>query len=362
MVLRTLQDLIANFAIVTAYLFLANQVIYKKWNLDASLSLMTKLHIGLTNGVLGIVLMVFTVEFNGTILDFRQLALVISALFGGLLSSLVTGLILFFVRLFAFGGINQTSIAAAFIILGIAAASGFIGRSSLSYWKKWTYSIVICNLLTIFVFYFNLGYRQAAHPALLYIIMMSLGGIFAAQLMHFLVKAKTQLQWMEQAATFDFLTELNNHRTFDTTFNATMQKAREKNEALSLLLIDIDHFKKVNDTYGHPNGDTVLKQLGRLLKDAARSFDIVSRNGGEEFSVLLYDCPHKHAMVIGERIRSSVQQHTFVLNDGQPLQMTVSVGVATYPDTKENIIEEADKALYQAKMNGRNLVCSNQFG
>lgn len=356
---ETLQDLIANLSIVTAYLFLASQVIYKDWNLGTPTTFYTKLHIGFLTGILGIVLMVFTVKLNGTILDFRHLAITIAALFGGVYSALVTGIIISLMRLLAFGTLSPATIFAASNTLFISIIVGLICTRNLSYWKKWTYALLVNNLFTITIFHINMG-NKGTIPSFIYLIMMTVGGIFTAYLTQFLIKAKTHFQMIEKAATFDFLTELNNHRTFDEAFNSFLMDAKDKNEALTLMIIDIDHFKKVNDTYGHPNGDTVLKQLGKLLKDASRSFDTVSRIGGEEFAVLLYDCPHKHALIIGERIRMAVKKHEFLLNDGKVIQITVSVGIATYPDTNENIKEEADKALYKAKSSGRNLVCSNQ--
>ncbi|MCY9695167.1 GGDEF domain-containing protein [Paenibacillus alginolyticus] len=225
--------------------------------------------------------MEFTVKLNGTILDFRQLAITIAALFGGFYSAVVTGIIMSLMRLMAFGTLSPATIFSASNTLLMSIMLGLICTRNLSYWKKWTI------------------------PSLIYLIMMTLGGIFTAYLTQFLIKAKTHFLMIEKAATFDFLTELNNHRTFDEAFN-------------SLLL------------------DTVLKQLGKLLKDVSRSFDIVSRIGGEEFAILLYDCPHKHALLIGERIRMAVKNQDFLLNEGKVIQITVSVGVATYPDTNGN--------------------------
>jgi diguanylate cyclase len=359
MVIEISQLLIVNFAIVTAFLFLASQVIYKEQNYEDKVSLYTKLHIGFTTGLLGIVLMIFTVQFKETILDYRQLAVIIAALFGGLYASMVTGLIIFLMRLFAFGAINTSSVTAAFNIIIISIVVGMICTKNLSYWKKWTYSLIVCNLSTGIVFCINQG-SKGITSALIYILMMTVGGIITASLTLFLVKAKSHSKKIQKAATFDFLTELSNHRTFDAVFNTSLQNAIEKNEILSLMLIDIDHFKKINDTYGHQNGDTVLIQFGKLLKDTSRSSDIVSRIGGEEFSVLLYDCPHKNALIIGDQFRIAVRDRDFVLNNGQIIKITVSVGVSTYPDTLEDIIKQADKALYKAKSNGRNMVCSNQ--
>ena len=164
---------------------------------------------------------------------------------------------------------------------------------------------------------------------------------------------------LKEGYSKDFLTGLNNVRCFDTIFNKILVDVKEKNERLSILFIDIDFFKKVNDTYGHKNGDIILKQLGGVLIDTCRSFDIVSRNGGEEFSVLLLDCSPDHAVEIAEKLRSTIENYKFILNDSTKINITVSIGVATYPDTTsdlDKLFEDADSALYTAKRNGRNKV------
>ncbi|MDF2652059.1 MAG: signal peptide protein, partial [Paenibacillus sp.] len=226
---ETLQALIANFSIVTAYLFLASQVIYKDWNLGTPTTLYTKLHIGVLTGVFGIVLMEFTVKLNGTILDFRHLAITIAALFGGVYSAAVTGIIMSLMRLLSVGAVSPATIFAASNTLIISIMLGLICTRNLSYWKKWTYSLLVNNLFTIIILHINLG-EKGTIPSLIYLIMMSVGGIFTAYLTQFLIKAKTHFQMIEKAATFDFLTELNNHRTFDEVFNLSLQKAKDKNE------------------------------------------------------------------------------------------------------------------------------------
>lgn len=311
-------------------------------------------------GLLGIVLMIFTVQLDGALIDFRQIALVIAAMQGGFVASVLTGFIIFLMRMFAFGEVTTATVVAAVNTLIIACSVGFLFKSKMSYWRKWINSLIVCNLLTSIVFCVNLG-EQSGIPIVIYIVMMSAGGWFSGYLSQFLAKAKAHFDKMEREATVDYLTGLNNHRTFNDKFNAALQAAADKQECLSIALVDIDFFKKVNDRYGHSNGDTVLKQLGDLLKQTTRSFDLVSRNGGEEFSVLMYDTPHEHALLIAERIRYAVEHYDFILNDGIIIHLTVSIGVATYPDTgRDELIDQADDALYHAKSEGRNAVRSNK--
>jgi len=168
---------------------------------------------------------------------------------------------------------------------------------------------------------------------------------------------------LQKESTKDFLTDLNNVRQFDLILNNAMKNVREKDETLSILMVDIDFFKKVNDTYGHKEGDVVLKELGKILCKSCRSFDEVSRNGGEEFSVLLLDCPNSQAVRIAERIRHNVEIHPFILSTGTQINITVSIGVASYSETVkelEKLVEKSDTELYAAKRIGRNKVCSDQ--
>jgi diguanylate cyclase len=156
------------------------------------------------------------------------------------------------------------------------------------------------------------------------------------------------------------LTGLNNVRKFDEVFNSLLNELNKSIQSFSLLYIDIDFFKKINDTYGHSEGDLVLKRLGTLLTVSTRNFDIVSRNGGEEFTILLPDTSVARAMDIAEHIRKTVENTEFPLSGGGVIKVTVSIGVASYKDTTDNpsmLIEDADKALYVAKKTGRNKVC-----
>ena len=124
----------------------------------------------------------------------------------------------------------------------------------------------------------------------------------------------------------------------------------------AVLLTDVDHFKSVNDTYGHPIGDLVLKGVAQILREKARDTDLVCRYGGEEFAVIMPETDGKGALVIAERIREAVQAKVFQTEVG-PLQVTISVGIAAAPangSAKQELIDLADQCLYFAKRNGRN--------
>ncbi|HEY6475234.1 MAG TPA: sensor domain-containing diguanylate cyclase [Polyangia bacterium] len=161
---------------------------------------------------------------------------------------------------------------------------------------------------------------------------------------------------VEEQATTDGLTGLVNHRTFQERFAAMLGRAERRGFAVSLLLTDIDHFKKVNDTYGHPTGDEVLRRVATILKASARKIDIVARYGGEEFAIVLEGTDRAGAFQLAERIRQEVSQQSFASPQG-PFGATLSIGVAGYPDDareKAEIIARADQSLYAAKHGGRN--------
>jgi diguanylate cyclase (GGDEF)-like protein len=161
---------------------------------------------------------------------------------------------------------------------------------------------------------------------------------------------------IEKMATTDGLTGLFNHRVFQERLSEEFRRMSRFADPVSLLLTDIDYFKRVNDTYGHPVGDVVLKDVSRTIGQTIRNIDIAARYGGEEFAVILPGADGEGAKNIAERLRKAVMDKTFSA-DGRSFRVTVSIGIATAPAdaaNKEELIEKADRALYHAKHNGRN--------
>ena len=160
----------------------------------------------------------------------------------------------------------------------------------------------------------------------------------------------------ERMATTDGLTGLLNHRTFQGRLDELLLAAQRYGRKLSVILCDIDHFKSVNDTYGHPVGDQVLKAVARVLVREARTTDLVARYGGEEFAVVMPETDTAGGLVIAERIRERIAQLVTDTPQG-PLKVTLSLGLATFPDDgvrKAELVEKADAGLYHAKRHGRN--------
>jgi len=161
-------------------------------------------------------------------------------------------------------------------------------------------------------------------------------------------------QAQEENALTDELTKLPNRRALAQRFLQEMQRARRHHKAIAFLMIDLDHFKQVNDSYGHLNGDAVLAELATLLTAAARESDVCARYGGEEFGIILHETTETGARTLAERIRAKVAAATFPGG----LKLTISIGVAATaePALFTSLMERADQALYAAKQNGRNQV------
>lgn len=164
----------------------------------------------------------------------------------------------------------------------------------------------------------------------------------------------------KKLATIDALTELYNRRYFIEQADKEYLRAKRYDLSLSLISIDIDHFKKVNDNYGHPAGDKVLIEVSKLLKKSLRETDVLARIGGEEFSILLPETTATEALVFAERIRIA-QSDLRISGDWQgEIQLSVSIGISSYQVDDldfDELFSRADKALYQAKNAGRNQVC-----
>jgi len=164
---------------------------------------------------------------------------------------------------------------------------------------------------------------------------------------------------LEQLAATDALTGCLNRRALIDTLERELDRARRYSLVLTILMVDLDHFKSINDTMGHLVGDTVLHQLGELLLREVRSVDAVARYGGEEFVIALPETAVHGAMIFAERMRQRISQHPFG-DAARPVHVTVSIGLASYPDQKvnspESFLAVVDTALYRAKSDGRNLV------
>ena len=165
---------------------------------------------------------------------------------------------------------------------------------------------------------------------------------------------------MRAESLTDALTGLDNRKRFDWALNETMRQALASNTPMCLLLLDIDHFKKFNDTYGHQAGDGVLKLVARTMKSAVKGLDLVARYGGEEFAIILPNTALKDGVVVAEQVRKAVMSKELIKRStGESLgRVTLSIGVAEMrgQERPSDIIQRADVCLYAAKDAGRNTV------
>ncbi|HEX7480777.1 MAG TPA: GGDEF domain-containing protein [Polyangiales bacterium] len=164
---------------------------------------------------------------------------------------------------------------------------------------------------------------------------------------------------MFESASRDALTQIYNKRFFLEQLNSEYAYAARHAADLSLIMFDIDHFKQINDTLGHPAGDYVLSQLAQVVIPAVRAEDVFARYGGEEFAILSRTTGRAAGAIVAERVRSTIEQHPF-LREGKRIFVTVSIGVGSMPSANvkspDDLVSVADQALYQAKRAGRNRV------
>ncbi|MDD5029385.1 MAG: GGDEF domain-containing protein [Rhodoferax sp.] len=169
---------------------------------------------------------------------------------------------------------------------------------------------------------------------------------------------------LTRQAHSDYLTGLDNRRHFLEQAENELVRTLRYDRDLSILMIDIDHFKQVNDTYGHKVGDIVLQKFAAVCRATLRNIDVIGRIGGEEFAVLLPEAGREQAMDAAERLRAALACTQVKLDGGLPLHVTASFGVVTLEEKDTNIdmlLNQADQALYHAKNQGRNRVCIYPF-
>ena len=218
-------------------------------------------------------------------------------------------------------------------------------------------STVLFTIAYLFIAYYTMDLYNLWIPVVIPVIAIVLAFTLSL-LAKYLMKSR-DFEYQYKLATIDGLTELYNHRYFQDTLKQQIEISRRYNQPVSLIICDIDFFKKFNDTYGHQAGDAVLRQVAQTLKKNSRTTDFVCRYGGEEMSIILPNTKAEEALMLANRICAAVSEKPFHLTPVDTAPVTISLGVATFPEnaqTPQDLIEWADKGLYYAKEHGRNQV------
>jgi diguanylate cyclase len=353
-----------NTTILTSFIFIGGQA-FRNFNIEKNSSIKIKTMVGIIYGILGSILLFFSMHpTKSTMLDLRHLPIIIAAVYGGTIPAIISAIIISATRLFFFE-FSLSSIVGIIYVFAVVLGCSFISRFRTSIIKQWIYmsfySLAVILYAVVYVLDKQSVLASSGGTIAYFSITILVASLITYYMSEYIRNMNLLLAKLKAQSTTDFLTGLNNVRQFDNLVNKTIQEVIHQNKKLSLLAIDIDHFKNINDTYGHGGGDVILRELGEILTRSCRSIDYASRMGGEEFSILMPDCDHTQAMAAAERIRCYIQNHVFILPDTTKINITISIGVSTYPDTiggLDEILRQADDALYKAKRTGRNKVCS----
>lgn len=350
-----------NACILIAFMSVVQHFIRNE-KISLDMSLKNKILWGVYNGILGIILMINSVPVTSeTFIDFRYIPILLSSIYSGFLASAISSILIGIFR-FLILGVSNISLIGLVLALIIGIGFGIISFLKLS--RKSQY---ICSML-FFIVVSVVSSFVVPVPQNATIVFKTVSIFFSGYLIvsyisikyeDYILETIKMYQKLKNEATKDYLTGLNNVRQFDNSFNSISQMAIRKEEELSLLFIDVDFFKKINDTYGHNVGDIILKSLASIFLDTCRTYDVISRMGGEEFSIILLDCSDVKAVKIAERLRKNVENNDFYISDSETIKITISIGISSYPKTTnqiDNLLETADIALYQAKSTGRNRV------
>jgi diguanylate cyclase len=354
------KDFFMNGSIIISFLFLAGQA-FRNGPITPQSKYRIRILLGIFSGILGSLLIWFSIHVTDTIIvDMRNVALIIGTIYGGFTASVIAIIIMGFTRVAVYG-LNNASVMAIIILVFLSATTSLIARMT-----NWTFKCkyILMNIISILIS-FTAFSILIDNKAKLIELCSSFGfiaiftALYSYVVITYIQHSNELFRRYKEESKIDYLTGLYNVRQFDEIYNSQLKSVQDKKEKLSVLMIDIDHFKKVNDTYGHPDGDLILEKLGSILKNAIRHFDIAARKGGEEFCILLLDCSSQRALEIAENIRSLIEGTKFPISNEREINITVSIGVATFPETitdLQQLLQQADMSLYASKQAGRNRV------
>lgn len=355
-----ISDLIVNISLLMSFTFIWHQL-FRNNRLTKSSPIRIKLMDGVIAGVLGIILMYYSIEVNDvTILDLRHIPVILVAFYGGAVPTFIGAIIISLGRFVI--DVNISSVTSLFMMLIIAGGASLISHYVKSNGlRKWSFLLIYSQAVFTLALYFVADADKGLLKiAVFHIISAFLGGYFIYYFVNYIRISSENYKRYKENSQRDSLTGLYNVRMFDRLYNAMLENTKVERSHCSLCLVDVDYFKKINDTYGHQAGDAILKELASVLTDMPDARGNISRNGGEEFSILLPDCDKDEALALADRVREKVEGHRFEVPHSTSIHITVSIGVASINGDEsplEDLFSDADNALYYAKKNGRNKVC-----
>ncbi|MFV0466053.1 MAG: diguanylate cyclase [Lachnospiraceae bacterium] len=322
-----------------------------------------KILFGLSGGILGMLLMYYSLPIadTTTLLDLRALSLISVFYIGGLYPSLITGLLIIFFRIWYFG-FTESALYSAVQILLVLILYFALSKIRMKNFIKWTSATLFLLLTNIIMFVLLLKNRIGHWESIIiqYSFIIIITSLFQYKLIEYIKVSNTLYQRYKKDAKFDYLTGLTNRRYFETEMKVAQEEATLESTSLSCFMIDIDFFKKINDTYGHSKGDIVLIQIAKTLQTSFGDNAILGRVGGEEFCAVISGYSKIEACSKAEMIRRTINECEIDIGKNDPLHISISIGIAHYPDSTDSpdmLKDLADYALYDAKYSGRNKVC-----
>lgn len=361
-----LYDIFVNALFIISFIFISASI-FKERGLERDSSIKNKIAFGFIGALMGMFSMYLSIkvrEDTSTIIDLRLLSLIFVYYVAGIIPASITTIAIIFYRLGVYG-FNSSSVVASTQIILFVLIYIIIDKYVQSKKKR----LILYYIFTMIIYVPTLFYLYSDYSVSEKIIIFdftiisTITFIIMYYLLGYVESSNDLYRKYKEEAKKDYLTGLYNMRQFDAIYNKTIDHISKTDEKLSILLIDIDHFKMVNDKYGHHTGDIVLSQLSDLINSISRKSDVVSRIGGEEFCVLLLNTNKEITAIIADRIRKCIENYEFKSDKGDIINITISVGIAVYPDTTieiNKIKEKADSALYKSKLLGRNQISFNE--
>jgi len=311
----------------------------------------SRILLGVQSGFVALILLANALHLEGVLIDLRAIPISLAVLFGGWVSGAVAGIIFLIGRFFMITDGEYVGFYLAVLTMISLVVPTSLLRLKLDNTRN---TLLIFTTIGVVVFGSALYYAlplELFYPILfVYIVMAYVGACAAYRLLHELRRHFENVQHQQQLARTDVLTGIANRRLL----NEAMANLNVEAKEYALILVDIDHFKRVNDTYGHDVGDDVLRELGMLLVSESEERDLVGRFGGEEFLIIMPNAKKEEVSRLAESIREKVSTFPFETSAGT-LHITVSLGACHSNDIEvDSVLKHADEALYHAKESGRN--------